>query len=180
MNIRFRAKNFSLTDGAKAAIDKKLTAIWGMFHEDTVFDVYIVKREKDYKCEIKVQRGKDFIRSEELGRTIEYSVDNAINTLKKRVRKVKSMKITKKRGNETLKSLNNSVVGVDLEEDEEFIDFKIERRKFIELEDMTEEEAILKLESLNHAFYLFKNKDLSNKVCLVYRRNVGYGLLETN
>ena len=84
MNIRFRAKNFSLTDGAKAAIDTKLTAIWGMFHEDTVFDVYIVKREKDYKCEIKVQRGKDFIRSEELGRTIEYSVDNAINTLKKR------------------------------------------------------------------------------------------------
>ena len=74
MNIKFRTKNFSLTEGAKAAIDKKLTAIWGMFHEDTIFNVYIVKRDKDYKCEIKVQRGKDFIRSEETGKTIEFSV----------------------------------------------------------------------------------------------------------
>ena len=181
MNIKFRTKNFNLTDGARAAIDKKLTAILGMFHEDTVFNVYIVKRDKDYKCEIKVQRGKDFVRSEETGKTIEFAVDNAISTLKKRVRKVKSMKITKKRGNETLssKAIENEDINVDLE-DEELIDMKIERRKFIPMEEMTEDEAILALESLNHAFYLFRNKDLDNKVCVVYRRNVGYGLLETD
>jgi len=180
MNIKFRAKNFTLTDGAKKAIDGKLNALSGMFHDDTLFDVYIVKREKDYKCEIKVQRGKDFIRSEEIGKTIEFSVDNSISTLKKRVRKVKSMKITKKRGNETLKSLNNERISVDLDDEEELVDFKIERRKFISMDEMTEEEAILALESLNHSFYLFKNKDLNNRTCAVYRRNVGYGLIETN
>lgn len=181
MNIKFRAKNFNFTDGAKVAIDKKFEGIANMFHEDTVFNVYIVKRDKDYKCEIKVQRGKDFVRSEETGKTIEFAVDNAISTLKKRVRKVKSMKITKKRGNETLssKAIENEDINVDLE-DEELIDMKIERRKFIPMEEMTEDEAILALESLNHAFYLFRNKDLDNKVCVVYRRNVGYGLLETD
>ena len=179
MNIRFRAKNFSLTDGAKEAIDKKLTAILGMFHDDTMFDVYIVKREKDYKCEIKVQRGKDFIRSEEIGKTIEFSVDNAISTLKKRVRKVKSFKITKKRGNSAL-SLKDYNSDISLEDDENLIDLKVERRKFLNLEAITEEEAVLALESLNHSFYLFKNRDLDNKICVVYRRNVGYGLLETN
>jgi putative sigma-54 modulation protein len=184
MNIKFRTKNFNLTDGARAAIDKKLTAILGMFHEDTVFNVYIVKRDKDYKCEIKVQRGKDFVRSEETGKTIEFSVENAINTLKKRVRKVKSMKITKKRGNATLslKAIENSNIDVDLDapEGEELIDMKIERRKFIDMGEMSEDEAILALESLNHSFYLFRNKDLDNKVCVVYRRDVGYGLLETD
>lgn len=183
MNIKFRTKNFNLTDGAKTAIDKKLSAIWGMFHEDTVFNVYIVKRDKDYKCEIKVQRGKDFVRSEETGKTIEFAVENAISTLKKRVRKVKSMKITKKRGNAalSLKAIENSNIDVDLDapEDEELIDMKIERRKFISMDEMTEDEAILALESLNHSFYLFRNKDLDNKVCVVYRRNIGYGLLET-
>lgn len=181
MNIKFRAKNFNFTDGAKAAIDAKLTAIWGMFHEDTMFDIYVIKRDKDYKCEIKVQRGKDFIRSEEIGKTIEFAVDNAINTLKKRVRKVKSMKITKKRGNETLKAINSANIDVDIDDTEdELIDMKIERRKFIALDEVTEDEAVLALESLNHDFYLFRNKDLDNKVCVVYRRNVGYGLLETD
>lgn len=182
MNIKFRTKNFSLTEGAKTAIDKKLTSIWGMFHEDTIFNVYIVKREKDYKCEIKVQRGKDFIRSEETGKTIEFSVENAITTLKKRVRKVKSMKISKKRGDAIFsKALQNTNVSVDIEEDmDELVDMKIERRKFISMEEMTEDEAILALESLNHSFYIFINKDLDNKVCAVYRRNVGYGLLETD
>lgn len=181
MNIKFRAKNFNFTDGAKAAIDAKLTAIWGMFHEDTMFDIYVIKRDKDYKCEIKVQRGKDFIRSEETGKTIEFAVDNAINTLKKRVRKVKSMKITKKRGNETLKAINSANIDVDIDDTEdELIDMKIERRKFIALDEVTEDEAVLALESLNHDFYLFRNKDLDNKVCVVYRRNVGYGLLETD
>ena len=176
-----RAKNFNFTDGAKAAIDAKLTAIWGMFHEDTMFDIYVIKRDKDYKCEIKVQRGKDFIRSEETGKTIEFAVDNAINTLKKRVRKVKSMKITKKRGNETLKAINSANIDVDIDDTEdELIDMKIERRKFIALDEVTEDEAVLALESLNHDFYLFRNKDLDNKVCVVYRRNVGYGLLETD
>ena len=46
MNIKFRTKNFNLTDGAKAAIDKKLTAILGMFHEDTVFNLYLSLRYK--------------------------------------------------------------------------------------------------------------------------------------
>lgn len=184
MNIKFRAKNFNFTDGAKIAIDNKFNAIFGMFHEDTIFNVYIVKRDKDYKCEIKVQRGKDFIRSEETGKTIEFAVDNAINTLKKRVRKVKSMKITKKRGNATLsvKAIENSNIDVDLDspEGEELIDMKIERRKFIDMDEMSEDEAILALESLNHSFYLFRNKDLDDKVCVVYRRDVGYGLLETD
>ena len=184
MNIKFRTRNFTLTEEMKEKIDKKITSIWGMFHEDTIFDIYIVQREKDYKCEIKVQRGKDFIRSEEIGKTVEYSVSNAINTLKKRVRKVKSMKITKKYGNSTLSLKNNKNIDVeDFEEDNKVEDLKIEekieRRKFIALDKMTEEEAILYLESLNHSFFLFKNRDLDNKVCVVYRRDIGYGLIET-
>ena len=182
MNIKFRTKNFSLTEGAKAAIDKKLTAIWGMFHEDTIFNVYIVKRDKDYKCEIKVQRGKDFLRSEETGKTIEFSVENAITTLKKRVRKVKSMKISKKRDDAIFSKATQNNVPVEVEEDEadELVNMKVERRKFISMDEMTEDEAILALEALNHSFYIFINKDLDNKVCAVYRRTVGYGLLETD
>ena len=86
------------------------------------------------------------------------------------------MKITKKRGNETLR---NTVVD-EADDTSEVVDWKIERRKFIDLEVMSEEDAIISLEGLNHSFFLFKNRDLDNKVCVVYRREVGYGLLETD
>lgn len=179
MTIRFRAKNLNLTDGSKEAITNKLELISNMFNQDTIFDVYLLKRDKDYKCKIKVQKGKDFVRSEETGRTLEFSVDNAITTLKKRVRKVKSMKITKKRGNS---AISIKTINENLEEEvfeEELLDMKIERRKYVNLDEISEEEAILALEALNHSFYIFKNRDLNKKVCVVYRRNVGYGLIET-
>ena len=89
------------------------------------------------------------------------------------------MKITKKRGNSAI-NIKNVNITEEIEEEENLIDFKIERRKFIELDEISEEEAILALESLNHSFYIFKNRDLNNKVCVVYRRNVGYGVIETN
>lgn len=181
MEVSYRVKNFSLTTGAKEAISKKVNKISELFNEDTVFNVYILKRDKDYKCEIKVQNGKDFVRSEETGKTIEYSVDNALNTLKKRTRKIKSMRITKKRGNSTLSLKHTPLIeDVNSMDDVDLTDYKIERRKYFNVDEVTEEEAMLALESLNHSFYIFKNKDLEGKVCIVYRRNVGYGLIETN
>lgn len=184
MVIRFRVKNFDLTDGAREKISEKLNNLSDMFHPDSVLDVYILKRNNDYKCEIKTQRGKEFIRSEEKGRTIEFSVDNAINTLKKRVRKVKAVKITKKRYGgsvHSLKDLNfeDDVLNMsDLEIDlENGIDFKVERRKSLNPDSITEDEAAVQLELLNHSFYIFKNKEMRDKVCVLYRRDVGYGLL---
>lgn len=116
MNIKYRVRNFTLTEEIKDKVDKKMNSILNMFPEDTLFNVYIVKREKDFKCEIKVQKGKEFIHSEEIGKTVEYSVFNAINTLKKRIRKVKFMKITKKYENSGLSIKNSNLENFNLED----------------------------------------------------------------
>ena len=35
------------------------------------------------------------------------------------------------------------------------------------------------MELLNHQFYLFKNSDANNRICVVYgRENGGYGIIE--
>lgn len=179
----FRTKNFDLTENAKMIINSKLEKISNIFNDDTIFNLYVLKRDKDYKCEIKVQNGRDFVRSEETGRTLERAIDNTILTLKKRTRKIKSMRITKKRGNDAIKmkeSKNDLDETIESMDDVELKDYKIERRKYFEVDSKTEEEAILGIESLNHSFYIFKNKDLNDKICIVYRRNVGYGLIETD
>ena len=129
MTIKLRAKNFELLDGVKKGVDKELTKISGMFNPDTVFDVLFTKRDKDYKCKITVQNGRDFVRSEEIGKTVEFSLNNAISTLKKRVRKVKSMKITKKRGNMAIsETFEDRDYSISVSE-EELIDFNLDANK---------------------------------------------------
>lgn len=180
MTIKMRAKNFDLFDGAKKGVETEINKISDMFNPDTVFDVLFTKREKDFKCKITVQNGRDFVRSEEIGKTVEFALNNAVSTLKKRVRKVKSMRITKKRGNSAIsETFEDRDYSISMS-DEELIDFDIEKRKSIKLDCVTEDEAILNLEALNHSFYVFKNKERKGKICIVYKRNVGYGILETN
>ena len=60
---------------------------------------------------------------------------------------------------------------------ENSIDFKVERRKSLNPESISEDEAAVQLELLNHSFYIFRNKDLQDKICVLYRREIGYGLI---
>lgn len=56
----------------------------------------------------------------------------------------------------------------------------IAREKQIDLEEMTPEEAIEKMEELAHESFIFKNID-TGKTCMIYLRNdARYGLIETN
>ena len=51
------------------------------------------------------------------------------------------------------------------------------KRKTIEMKPMSEEEAILQMNLLDHAFYIFKEAE-SNEVAVVYRRNdEKYGII---
>ena len=76
MTIKMRAKNFDLFDGAKKGVETELNKLSGMFQEGTVFDVLFTKRDKDFKCKITVQNGRDFVRSEELGKTVEFALNS--------------------------------------------------------------------------------------------------------
>ena len=45
---------------------------------------------------------------------------------------------------------------------------------------MTVEEAILQMNLLGHSFFVFRNTDDDNAICVVYTRNSGgYGIIET-
>ena len=53
-----------------------------------------------------------------------------------------------------------------------------EKRKDLEIKPMSEEEAILQMELLDHDFFVFKN--LNNEVCILYKRKDNkYGIIET-
>ena len=59
-------------------------------------------------------------------------------------------------------------------------EFDIVRTKRFTVKPMSAEEAILQMNLLGHSFFVFRNTDLVDAICVVYRRNNGgYGLIET-
>ena len=59
-------------------------------------------------------------------------------------------------------------------------DDSVVRRKRFAMKPMSEEEAALKMELLNHNFYMFRNSDADDRVCVVYKREAGgYGVIES-
>src|SRR5215211_8344647 len=65
-----------------------------------------------------------------------------------------------------------------VEEEEEEIETRIVRTKQFQMKPMSEEEAVLQLELLDHDFYVFTSADTGD-INVVYRRRDGnYGLIE--
>ena len=63
-------------------------------------------------------------------------------------------------------------------EEEEEIGTRIVRTKQFQMKPMSEEEAVLQLELLDHDFYVFTSADTGD-INVVYRRRDGnYGLIE--
>ena len=58
--------------------------------------------------------------------------------------------------------------------------FDIVRTKRFTVKPMSVEEAILQMNLLGHSFFVFRNTDSADAICVVYRRNNGgYGIIET-
>ena len=58
-------------------------------------------------------------------------------------------------------------------------EYEVVRTKRFAVKPMSAEEAILQMNLLDHAFYVFRSME-TNAICVVYRRNNGgYGLIET-
>ena len=58
--------------------------------------------------------------------------------------------------------------------------FDIVRTKRFTVKPMSVEEAILQMNLLGHSFFVFRNTDFADAICVVYRRNNGgYGIIET-
>ena len=175
MEIKIRTKNFSSNEGVQRLAEKELKRVEKMFAENTIFDV-CVKKEKDeanktlFKCDIMIKNGKSFMRGYGEGDKVEASIDNAVDSLKRKARKAKTF-AEKKREYDKFTSLEYR------ETPEPISPFKIriEREKEIEADVMTPEEAAMQMELSGHEFFIFKSE--KGNVCVLYKRDKGYGII---
>lgn len=178
--INITARGFELKQGTKDGIDKELKRIEKMLPDSAAFDVTLSKKNYGYKCDITVLDVGSFIRGEAKADRIEPAVDMAVDDLKRKIRKLKTYLVDKKRKG-GIDEIAAAIAPLENEVSMEDFDLfdasstEIRRKKTISPQMMTDDEAIVQMEMLGHSFFVYLGIDGETKI--IYQRGKGYGQL---
>ncbi len=173
MRIDIRGDKVKVTDAIKNYVNEKIGRLDRYFENPVEMKAYVVirVRNKDEIIEVTVPSSKFTLRAEVSDNDLYAAIDKVSDKLERQIRKNKTR--LRKQFKEVLR------FEMENEEVEENVSI-IVKRKQVELRPMSEEEAILQMELVDHNFYLFKNSE-TDKISVLYKRNDdSYGIIEEN
>lgn len=176
--INITARGFDLLQGAKDGIEEELKRVEKMLPSNAEFFATLTKVKEGFKCDITVKHTGSFIRGEAISTKIQPSIDSAVDDLKRKLRKLKTELVDKRRKggiDEMANAMNELNENEELDYDAHMPSTEIKRVKNITLQMMTDDEAIVQMEMLGHSYFVYLGDD--GKTRVVYRREKGYGLL---
>ena len=187
MQLIVQGRNFDINDWTREYIEKKIEKLerflpeLGDVRAELGFNA--TRAENDsFKAQITMWADGQILRSEESTGDIFVSIDNATDKLRRQIKRFKGRRYESKRResaqtSEELELAAAAVVAEEIDTAEESTG-QIIRRKFFKVEPLTEEEAVIQMELLDHNFYIFYNSD-QTAVNVLYRRDDGhYGILQ--
>ncbi len=138
-------------------------------------NVLIKIRGVEQIVEVTINIGKLILRAEERHKDLYAAIDLVSEKLERQIRKNKT-RMLKKQTNESIKGF---IMDFDVESCE-LDKQKVIKRKEVEMKPMSEEEAILQMNLIDHDFFVYKDAKI-NQICIVYKRKDGnYGVITTN
>ncbi|RHS99935.1 ribosome-associated translation inhibitor RaiA [Firmicutes bacterium AM41-11] len=175
MKVNIVGKNVTVTPAIAEKITKKLNVLTKYFiiDEQDTANVLIRTYPLKQKIEVTIPTKYAILRAEVVDDDLYAAIDLVIDKLEDQIRRQKT-RIQKK--NKT--SLAKAFVEQEAYEAEEDIE-EVVKTKSIVCKEMSLDEAIMKMELLNHDFFIYTD-DETQKIAVVYKRNDGgYGLIET-
>ena len=177
MKYVFTDKKVNLPGSIHAYAEKKVGKLDRFFREDaTAAITFSVEKDRLNKVEITIRSNGTIFRVSESTSDMHASIDAAVTTLERQIRKNKT-RLEKRLREGALEHEVRPDYAPAAEEDEDE-EFKIVRSKRFPIKPMSPEEAILQMNLLEHEFFVFRNQQEDDAVSVVYRRkNGGYGLI---
>ena len=175
MKCKIRGEKIKITKAIQEYTESKLSKLDKYFKDNMVeANILIRIRGNQQIIEVTIPYDKYTLRSEERQDDLYAAIDLVIDKLEGQIRKTKS-KLKKQ-----IKQ-NTEIINFDYDDStEEEEEYKIVKRKKLEMKPMDEEEAILELELLGHDFFIYRDVH-TNEVNILYKRKDGnYGVIETN
>ena len=175
MKINIIGRKLNVRDSFKELVEKKLEKLDKFFKDDAVAYVTMSKEKNGERLEITVSSGAMLFRAEECDETFNNSLDRAVDTIERQIRKNKTRLRKKLREGLIPDGFTPEIIEAHEEID---VPETIIRKKKFEYTPMSPEEAVMQMNLLGHTFFVFNDAD-TGKTCVVYtRRDGNYGLIE--
>ncbi len=175
MKILITGKNINVGDNLTKLVETKFAKLDKYFSDDVEMTVKAFQNKTREGIEATIFAKGTIFRAEAVSDDISVSIDKVQEKLSKQLSKYKTKLQKKYKG-------APAPVAFDAIPDENVDNEPLEevKRKNFDIKPMSIEEAILQMELIGHAFFVFINIETEN-VNVVYKRNDDkYGLLEPN
>ena len=178
MKFVFTDKKVTLPNKVHAYAEKKVGKLDRYFKADAEAAIVFSVEKGRNNVELTIRSGGTIIRVAESTSDMFATIDAAVSSVERRLRRNKTRLEKRLRQDAFTRS-------VDVEElssfapvsDEE--EYHIVRTKRFPIKPMTVDEAVLQMELVGHTFFAFKDVDQDGRFAVVYKRNDGdYGLIE--
>lgn len=178
MKFTFTEKKVNLSKSLHNYAEKKVSKLDRYFKTEAEANlVFSVEKDRN-KVELTIRSGPTILRVAESTSDMFASVDAAVTSMERQLRKHKTRLEKRLRHEAFERTVAEEDVSTFVPDVEEENDFKLVRTKRFPIKPMTVDEAILQMDLLGHNFFAFKKED-GGAFAVVYKRNDGgYGLIE--
>jgi len=188
MDVLIKGRNIPVTEALERYATEKVERVSRFFDEgrsDSRAEVELIHERNRAISEPEVAEATLFIngsvlKASEASEDMYASIDRMSDKLERQVKRYRGRQIDRWQGQlkNNAPEVRNEAVKPFVVEEEEEIETRIVRTKQFQMKPMSEEEAVLQLELLDHDFYVFTSADTGD-INVVYRRRDGnYGLIE--
>jgi putative sigma-54 modulation protein len=184
MQVTVKGKNTDVPDKLRALAERKLAKVQRFDDRILSMDVEFSEERNPrvadaHRVEVTLTTKHRLVRARASASDPAAAVDQVIDRLKRQITKLKGRRVDRTKHAEGTKALPPMVEEpTTVEQAEEPDPAGIVRFKKIEMKPMSPEEAVDRMDLLEHDFYLFANAE-TERVNLVYRRRGGgFGLIE--
>lgn len=186
MRTTVNSRNLELTDALRRQIDRKLHRLERITHPDADATVELIVHasraaETSHVAEVSLVNNGTVIRSVGAGSTMQAAIDNLVDRLERQVvRSRERPRSVRDRAEEGLQGRTAAAEtsGEDGLEPEATRGPEVVEIKRYDMTPMFEEDAIVRMEELGHAFFVFLNAE-TDRIGVVYRRGDGsYGMID--
>lgn len=177
MRYSIISKNITVTDALREKIVSKIDRINKLFPEETEVIVTLNVIKLDHTIEVTVKLPKRILRAEVTQPDMYAAIDEVVDVLEKQMVKYKNRLRDKSRRDNSFVAELHDFENNNNENIEDGT-LNIAKTKRFAIKPMDAEEAVMEMELLDHAFFVFRNSK-TEEVNVVYKRKNGtYGLID--
>lgn len=178
MKFKIYGKNITVTSAMEDKIETKLSNLdkYSIIGEEDIASVVVrVYPRGEQKIEVTIPTKHAILRAEVSNDDLYSAIDIAVDKLEDQLRRQKTRLSRKHKEKLAHAFMDAEDLGKEYDETKD----EVVKTKSLVPETMDLDEAIMRMEMLNHAFFIYRD-DETKELAVVYKRHDhGYGLIET-